>query len=69
MDEPAHEGSQSAEPVTIVRGFGASGPGEPEHTIDTRDTRLARRFGIARAPEFTIYRGGNLIDAMWMKCG
>lgn len=50
--------------LTIVRFFGAYGPGEPERKIYSR---LVRQFGIDRKPEFTIRGdGANLIDAMYI---
>lgn len=49
---------------SIIRFFGAYGPGEPERKIYTQ---LVRRFGIERRPEFTIRGNGqNLIDAMYV---
>jgi UDP-glucose 4-epimerase len=49
---------------SIIRLFGAYGPGEPGRKIYTR---MARKFGIERQPGFIIHGdGGNLIDALYV---
>jgi UDP-glucose 4-epimerase len=50
--------------LTIVRFFGAYGPGEPSRKIYSR---MVRQFGIECKPEFTVRGDGtNLIDAMYI---
>jgi nucleoside-diphosphate-sugar epimerase len=54
----------TADRVTVVRFFGAYGPGEAARKIHTR---LITELALERRDTFEIYGDGtNLIDAMWV---